>query len=123
MGMTRDGLTTLLGRGGSDQTAIFLSILLRDHFNVKTVLLKETPVQSADPKIVKYQELCRASTMTYNEAQKATVSGMTIIQNAAVRLARASKLPITVAPLSDLRLGTSVQELDPNLRPSNASPG
>ena len=114
MGMTRDGLTTLLGRGGSDQTAIFLSILLRDHFNVKTVLLKETPVQSADPKIVKYQELGRASTMTYNEAQKATVSGMTIIQNAAVRLARASKLPIIVAPLSDLRLGTSVQELDPN---------
>jgi len=114
MGMTRDGLVTLLGRGGSDQTAILLSILLRKHFEVETILLKETPVQSADPKIVRDQELGRVSTMTYNEAQKATVSGMTIIQNAAVRIARASKLPITVAPLSDLHLGTSIQEQDLN---------
>ena len=114
MGMTHDGLVTLLGRGGSDQTAILLSILLRKHFEVETILLKETPVQSADPKIVRDQELGRVSTMTYNEAQKATVSGMTIIQNAAVRIARASKLPITVAPLSDLQLGTSIQEQDPN---------
>ena len=114
MGMTHDGLVTLLGRGGSDQSAILLSILLRKHFEVETILLKETPVQSADPKIVRDQELGRVSTMTYNEAQKATVSGMTIIQNAAVRIARASKLPITVAPLSDLQLGTSIQEQDPN---------
>ena len=114
MGMTHDGLVTLLGRGGSDQTAILLSILLRDHFTVMTLLLKETPVQSADPKIVRDQGLGRVSTMTYNEAQKATVSGMTIVQNAAVRLARASKQPITVAPLSDLQLGTSIQELDQN---------
>ncbi len=81
MGMTHDGLVTLLGRGGSDQTAILLSILLRKHFEVETILLKETPVQSADPKIVRDQELGRVSAMTYNEAQKATVSGMTIIQN------------------------------------------
>jgi len=114
MGVTRDGLPTLLGRGGSDQTAILLSLLLRNHFNVETILLKETPVQSADPKIVKDQELGRVSTMTYNEAQKATVSGMTIVQNAAVRIARSSKLPITVAPLSDLRLGTSIQAQDTN---------
>ena len=114
MGMTHDGLPTLLGRGGSDQTAILLSILLRNNFTVETILLKETPVQSADPKIVRDQELGRVSAMSYNEAQKASVSGMTIVQNAAVRLARASKQPITVAPLSDLRLGTSIQEEDPN---------
>jgi len=114
MGMTSDGLVTLLGRGGSDQTAILLSILLRKRFEVETILLKETPVQCADPKIVRGQELGRVSTMTYNEAQKATVSGMTIIQNTAVRIARASKLPITVAPLSDLHLGTSIQERDLN---------
>ena len=117
MGVTRDGLPTLLGRGGSDQTAILLSLLLRNHFNVETILLKETPVQSADPKIVKDQELGRVSTMTYNEAQKATVSGMTIVQNAAVRIARSSKLPITVAPLSDLRLGTSIQSQDAKPQP------
>ena len=115
MGVTHDGLATLLGRGGSDQTAIILSLLLRDQFNVETILLKETPVQSADPKVVKDQEeLVRVSTMSYNEAQKATVSGMTIVQNAAVRIARANKLPITVAPISDLQLGTHIQTEDPN---------
>jgi aspartate kinase len=117
MGVTHDGLATLLGRGGSDQTAIILSLLLRDQFSVETILLKETPVQSADPKLVNSQELRRVPTMSYNEAQKATVSGMTILQNAAVRIARANKLPITVAPISDLQLGTKIQTDDPNPQP------
>lgn len=57
LGVTHDNLETLLGRGGSDQTAVFLSCLLRDHFEVETILLKETPVQSADPAIVQDQPL------------------------------------------------------------------
>jgi aspartate kinase len=113
MGMTHDGLETLLGRGGSDQTAVFLSILLRDHYEIETILFKETPVRSADPEIVRDQPLRRVSSMTYNEAQKATISGMTIVQNAAVRIAQLHKLPVTVAPLSDLRLGTLIQTEDP----------
>ncbi len=114
LGMTYDSLETLLGRGGSDQSAVFLSCVLRDHFEVETILLKETPVQSADPAIVKDQTLKRIQVMTYNEASKATVSGMTIIQNAAVRLARSQKLPIKVAPLDDLKLGTMIQTEDPS---------
>jgi len=114
LGLTHDGLETVLGRGGSDQTAVFLSCLLRDRYEVETILLKETPVQSADPKIVKDQELRTIPVMTYNEAQKATVSGMTIVQNAAVRLARSHKLPVTVAPISDLGLGTVIQAEDLN---------
>jgi len=112
MGVTHDGLETLLGRGGSDQTAVFLSVLLRDHYDVETILFKETPVRSADPEIVKDQQLRRVSSMTYNEAQKATISGMNIVQNAAVRIAQSHKLPVTVAPLSDLRLGTLIQAED-----------
>ena len=114
LGMTQDGLETLLGRGGSDQTAVFLSCLLRDRYAVETVLLKETPVQTADPKMVVEQERKRVLVMTYNEAQKATVSGMTIVQNAAVRLARSHRLPIRVTPLSDLELTTMIQAEDPN---------
>lgn len=114
LGMTHDSLETVLGRGGSDQTAVFLSCMLRDHYEVETILLKETPVQSADPRIVKKQELRRIPVMTYNEAQKATISGMTIVQNAAVRLARSFNLPITVAPLADMRLGTTIQADDPS---------
>ena len=59
MGVTHDGLETLLGRGGSDQTAVFLSLLLKDHYEIETILFKETPVQSADPRIVKEEELRR----------------------------------------------------------------
>ncbi len=114
LGMTHDGLETLLGRGGSDQTAVLLSCLLSDRYVVETILLKETPVQSADPKIVRDQALRRIPVMTYNEAQKATISGITIIQNAAVRLARSHNLPIKVAPLSDLEQGTIIQADDPN---------
>ena len=87
--------------------------MLRDHYNVKTILFKETPVQSADPKIVKDQELRRVTVMTYNEAQKATISGMTIVQNAAVRIAKTHKMTIMAAPLSDIGLGTLIQPQDP----------
>jgi len=114
MGVTHDGLETLLGRGGSDQTAVFLSLLLKDHYEIETILFKETPVQSADPRIVKEEELRRVPVMTYNEAQKATISGMTILQNAAVRIARSHKVPISVAPLSDPTLKTLIQTDDPN---------
>ena len=113
LGVTHDYLETLLGRGGSDQTAVFLSCLLRKDYSVETILLKETPVQSADPAAVKDQKLENIPVMTYNEASKATVSGMTIIQNAAVRLAKSHKLPMKVAPLQDLKLGTMIQEEDP----------
>jgi len=117
MGVTHDGLETLLGRGGSDQTAVFLSILLRDHYEIETILFKETPIRSAAPEIIKDQQLHRVSSMTYNEAQKATISGMNIVQNAAVRIARSHKLPLTVAPLSDPRLGTSIQSDNPKSQP------
>ena len=113
LGVTHDNLETLLGRGGSDQTAVFLSCLLRDYFEVETILLKETPVQSADPAIVEDQALHRVHIMTYNEASRATVSGMKIIQNAAVRLAMANNLSIKIAPLQDLKLETIIQKEDP----------
>jgi len=113
LGFTSDGLETVLGRGGSDQTAVLLSCLLREHYEVETILLKETPVQSADPATVKEQKLQNISVMTYNEASKATVSGMTIVQNAAVRLAMLHRLPIKVVPLHDPSLGTVIQREDP----------
>lgn len=117
LGMTSDGLETVLGKGGSDQTAVFLSCLLRDRYEVETILLKDSPVQSADPAIVKNQKLQRISTITYNEASKATISGMTIVQNAAVRLARTQKLPVVIAPLRDLNIRTVIQgeDVDPQV--------
>lgn len=114
LGVTHDNLETLLGRGGSDQTAVFLSCLLRDYFEVETILLKETPVQSADPAIVQDQPLQRVHVMTYNEASRATVFGMKIIQNAAVRLAMSNNLLIKIATLQDLGLEAIIQKEDPS---------
>ncbi|MEM3595223.1 MAG: hypothetical protein QXL25_01350 [Candidatus Bathyarchaeia archaeon] len=116
LGVTYDGLETLLGRGGSDQTAVFLACLFRERYEIETILMKETPVQSADPATVKGEGLKRVPVMTYNEASKATVSGMTIIQNAAVRLAMQHRLPVTVAPLKDPELKTVIQSDDPSGR-------
>ncbi|MEM2961083.1 MAG: aspartate kinase, partial [Candidatus Bathyarchaeia archaeon] len=56
LGVTADGLETTLGRGGSDLTAVFVSCLLKSQYNVETLLFKDMPIQSADPKIVKGQK-------------------------------------------------------------------
>ncbi|MBS7643612.1 aspartate kinase [Candidatus Bathyarchaeota archaeon] len=113
LGMTSDGLETLLGRGGSDQVAVFTSCLLKDKYEVDTLLLKETPIQSADPAIVTNQKLHSIRYMTYNEAIKATVTGMKIVQSAAVRLAREFKLPLKVAPIENMEMSTIIQAKDP----------
>ncbi len=112
LGLTHDGLETVLGRGGSDQTAVFISRLLSRHYTVETILFKDTPVQTADPTIVKDQPLKRIPMMTYNEARKATMAGMNIVQNAAVEIAKSHNLTIMVAPLSDPTLGTVIQRED-----------
>ena len=56
LGVTADGLETILGRGGSDLTAVFISCLLKDLYDTETLLYKDVPVQSADPKVVRGQK-------------------------------------------------------------------
>jgi acyl-CoA synthetase (AMP-forming)/AMP-acid ligase II len=55
-GVTPDGLETILGQGGSDLTAVFASCLLNDTYQTKTLLYKDVPIQSADPKVVRGQK-------------------------------------------------------------------
>jgi aspartate kinase len=112
LGMTRDGLETTLGRGGSDQTAVFDACLLKGRYAVQTILVKESPVFNADPAIVDQSKLSRIECLTYNEAAKATVAGMKIVQGAAVRLAHQYRIPITIAPLNKLNYSTVIQETD-----------
>jgi aspartokinase len=75
------------------------AILLRNKYDVQVILYKQHPVKSADPNIVKGQRLQDVTHMTFNEASKASVMGMKIVQNAAVRLAQEHNQTITVAPL------------------------
>jgi aspartate kinase len=99
LGMTSDGLETVLGRGGSDLTAVFISCLLKNRYQTETVLHKDVPIQSADPKVVKGQQTRHVTALTYNEAHKASMMGMKIVQTPAIALARRFLQPLLVVPI------------------------
>jgi aspartate kinase len=100
-GTTSDGLETVLGRGGSDLSAVFISCLLKNEYETKTLLYKDVPVQSADPKVVKGQKTEHVSSLTYNEAHKASMMGMKIVQSSAIALARQFSLSLQVVPIDE----------------------
>jgi aspartate kinase len=99
LGVTADGLETVLGRGGSDLTAVFTSCLLKSHYQTETLLFKDVPVQSADPKVVKGQKTEHVTALTYNEAHKASLMGMKILQSPAISVARRFLQPLLVVPI------------------------
>jgi aspartate kinase len=99
LGVTADGLETVLGRGGSDLTAVFTSCLLKSCYQTETLLFKDVPVQSADPKVVKGQKTDHVAALTYNEAHKASLMGMKILQSPAIAMARRFMQPLRVVPI------------------------
>ncbi len=99
LGVTADGLETILGRGGSDLTAVFISCLVRQVYHTETLLYKDVPVQSADPKVVRGQKTTHVKALTYNEAHKASMMGMKIVQNPAIAMARKYGQPLLVVPI------------------------
>jgi len=99
LGVTVDGLETVLGRGGSDLTAVFTSCLLKSRYQTETLLFKDVPVQSADPKVVKGQKTEHVTALTYNEAHKASLMGMKIVQSPAIAMARRFLQPLRVVPI------------------------
>jgi aspartate kinase len=99
LGVTADGLETVLGRGGSDLTAVFTSCLLKSRYHTETLLFKDVPVQSADPKVVKGQKTTHVKALTYNEAHKASLMGMKILQSPAIAVARHFLQPLRVVPI------------------------
>lgn len=100
LGITSDGLETILGRGGSDLSAVFISCLLKRKYDVETVLFKQMPVQSADPRKVKGQVTEHLVSLTYNEAHKASKMGMKIVQGDAISIAKQFEQPIKVMSLT-----------------------
>ncbi len=99
LGVTSDGLETILGRGGSDLTAVFASCLLKDKYHTETTLYKDVPIQSADPKVVKGQKTSHVAMLTYNEAHKASLMGMKIVQSPAIALARRFGQLLLIVPI------------------------
>jgi aspartate kinase len=101
LGVTADGLETVLGRGGSDLTAVFVSCLLKTKYQTETLLYKDVPIQSADPKVTKGQKTDHIAALTYNEAHKASMMGMKIVQSPAIALARRFEQPLLVVPIDE----------------------
>ena len=101
LGVTADGLETVLGRGGSDLTAVFVSCLLKTKYHTETLLYKDVPIQSADPKVVKGQKTEHVTALTYNEAHKASLMGMKIVQSPAIAMARRFLQPLFVVPIGE----------------------
>ena len=99
LGVTTDGLETILGRGGSDLTAVFISCILKDRYQTETLLFKDVPIQSADPKVVKGQITAHVAALTYNEAHKASMMGMKILQSPAIAMARRFMQTLHVVPI------------------------
>jgi aspartate kinase len=99
LGVTADGLETILGRGGSDLSAVFVSCLLKNVYSTETLLFKDVPVQSADPKVVRGQKTEHVKALTYNEAHKASMMGMKIVQSPAIAQARRCGQPLLVVPI------------------------
>ena len=101
LGITSDGLETILGRGGSDLTAVFVSCLLKDQYYVNTLLYKDVPIQSVDPKVAKGQRTDLVKALTYNEAHKASMMGLKIVQSPAIAMARRYAQPLLVVPIDN----------------------
>ena len=109
LGITHDGLETILGRGGSDLTAVFASCLLKNHFEVETLLYKDVTVQSADPKVVRGQKTEHVKALTYNEAHKASLMGMKIVQSPAIAMARRFGQPLKIVPIDDPQMYSVIE--------------
>jgi aspartate kinase len=109
LGVTPDGLETILGRGGSDLTAVFTSCLLKDVYSTQMLLYKDVPVQSADPKVVKGQKTEHVNSLTYNEAHKASMMGMKIVQSPAIAMARRFGQPLMVVPIDEPKMYSVIE--------------
>jgi aspartate kinase len=109
LGVTTDGLETVLGRGGSDLTAVFIACLLKAQYQTETLLFKDVPVQSADPKVVREQATKHVAALTYNEAHKASMMGMKIVQSPAIALARSCEHPLYVVPIEETEKYSIIQ--------------
>lgn len=101
-GKTSKGITTLLGRGGTDTTACFIGAALRAD---KVVLWKDVgAVYSADPRLVPQAKTIPL--LSYDEIEEAGK----IIQGKAVNYLRKYKIDAEIASLKNAKDKTTVRD-------------
>lgn len=99
-GITKDGYTTTLGRGGTDTTACFVGAATRAS---KVILWKDVGgVLSADPKIV-----LQAKTIPFVSYQEAEEAGK-IIHDKAIQYAKLFKTSVEIISLTNPKFKTIV---------------
>lgn len=101
-GVTKDGQTTTLGRGGTDTTACFIGAALKAY---KVILWKDVGgVLSADPKIIK-----GAKTIPFINYYEAEEAGK-VIHDKAIPYVRMFKTPIEISSIIDPKAKTVIGE-------------
>ncbi|GMR15354.1 MAG: hypothetical protein BMS9Abin30_0982 [Gammaproteobacteria bacterium] len=103
------GGTALLGRGGSDTSAVLLASRLEAmHVEIWT----DVPgLFSADPKLIPAARLLR--TLDYEEALEMAASGAKVVHSRCIRAAAAADLPVRIGDLGNIELaGTTIQHHD-----------
>ena len=102
IGKTKNGLTTTLGRGGTDTTACFIGAAIKAK---KIILWKDVGgVFSADPKIIK-----NAKTIPFINYQEAEEAGK-IIHDKAIQYVKIHNTPIEISSLVNLKNKTKIGE-------------
>ena len=102
-GITEDGQTTTLGRGGTDTTACFVGAAMRAS---KIILWKDVGgILSADPKIIK-----NAKTIPFINYFEAEEAGK-VIHDKAIQYVKLHKTPIEISSLSNPKLKTQIGEI------------
>jgi len=82
---------------------------LKDLYCTETLLFKDVPVQSADPKVVQGQKTEHVKALTYNEAHKASMMGMKIVQSPAIAMARRFAQPLKIVPIDEPEMYSVIQ--------------
>lgn len=92
IGQSEDGLTTTLGRGGSDYSAaLFAEAINADELQIWT----DVPgIATADPKIVKSAE--KVHEITFQEAAELATAGAKILHSRTISPTRRANIPIYV---------------------------
>lgn len=103
-GITEDGETTTLGRGGSDTTATALGVALNAEYI--DIFTDVDGIMTADPRIV--DNAVRLAHVTYSEICNFAYQGAKVIHPRAVELAMQKNIPIRVRSTRSKDPGTLV---------------
>lgn len=109
-GMTEDGQTTTLGRGGSDTTASALGVALEaEAIDIYTDV---EGIMTADPRIVEDARIL--NTVTYNEICQMAYQGAKVIHPRAVEIAMQRNIPLRIKSTFSDAPGTLVTNMHPD---------